>query len=295
MAKKGEKNKERKGGFRDLRKRYRLSVINERTFEERFSIHLTRLNVVAMIGAVFFVVAIITVGIIFLTPISELVPGHTTEESWKKTVHASNRADSLAAKLAVYERYMDHTLRILRGEVVSDSSDVALGQASSTDQLDLDPSMADSLFRDHYGKAEAYNIYQDEMGGDAGAELSSIFFFTPLRGVISSEFDPVNDHLGIDVLAPKDEAIKAVLDGTVVMATWTSSAGYVLQVQHPNDLLSVYKHNSVLLKKEGEKVKAGEAVAVIGDTGELTDGPHLHFELWYRGEPIDPQQHMVFD
>lgn len=294
MAKKGERKKDRRT-FRDLRKRYRLTVVNEQTFQERLSIRLSPLNVLALIGAIFLLVSLVAVLVIFFTPIRELVPGHTTEESWRKTLRIANRADSLEAKLRVYEAYAEHTRSILRGEVVSDSSSEAGEQASITERLDLNPSSADSIFRDEYGKAEAYNIYQGETGGDAGSGLSGIFFFTPLRGVISSTFDPVNAHFGVDVLAPKDEPIKAVLDGTVTMATWTSSFGHVLQIQHANNLVSVYKHNSVLLKKVGEKVKAGEAVAIIGNTGELTDGPHLHFELWYKGEAMDPQQHMVFD
>ena len=295
MAEKEKRNNEKKRRLRDLRKRFRLSIINEQTFQEKLSIRLNVLNVLAIAAAIFFVVSIITVGVVFLTPISELVPGHTDLQSWENTVHAAKKADSLMAKLRVYERYVDHTRRILSGEMVNDSSGMAQGQFGNTDDLDLDPSLADSIFRVYHEKAEAYNIQQGGSSGSHIGGLSGVVFFTPLRGAISSTFDPVNNHLGIDVVAPEDEAIKAVLEGTVVMAAWTSSAGYVLHIQHANDLLSVYKHNSVLLKKEGEKVKVGEAIAVIGDTGELTDGPHLHFELWYRGEAIDPQAHMVFD
>jgi len=295
MAKKDKKKKEGKRVLRDMRKRYRLLVINDQTFEERLSIRLSPLNIIALVAGTFLIVAAITAGTIFFTPISEMVPGYTDEQSWKNTMYAAAKADSLTERLRVYEQYVDHTSRIFAGGVVNDSAGLAPGQASSIDQMDLDPSVEDSLFRERYGQAEAYNIYQDDGGIRNREGLNAIFFFTPLRGAISSAFDPVSDHLGIDVVAPKDEAIKAALDGTVIMAAWTSSAGHVIQIQHANDLITVYKHNSVLLKSIGDKVKAGEAIAVIGDTGELTDGPHLHFELWYRGEPIDPEEHMVFD
>jgi murein DD-endopeptidase MepM/ murein hydrolase activator NlpD len=124
--------------------------------------------------------------------------------------------------------------------------------------------------------------------------LAGIFFFPPLRGIVTSTFDMKLDHFGVDVVAQANAAVKACLAGTVTLSSWTTDAGHVLQVQHPNDLISIYKHNSVLLKKVGDKVKAGEAIAIVGDSGELTSGPHLHFELWLDGTPVDPQAFMVF-
>ena len=295
MAGKGNNKNEKNRRLKNLRRRYRLLVINEQTFEERLSINLSPLNLVALVAGTFLIVAAITIAVIFFTPIREIVPGHTDVESWRNTVYAAAIADSLQERQRIYEQYVQDRARILNGEVISDSAAVGSSEPSSTIDMDLDPSSIESKFREKYGEQEAYNIYQEDAGAGQAIELSSIFFFTPLRGSISSHFDQVLDHVGIDIVAPKDEAIKATLDGTVVLATWTSSAGYVIQLQHSNDLISVYKHNSILLKEVGEKVKAGEAIAVIGDTGELTDGPHLHFELWYRGEALDPEEHMVFN
>ncbi|MFT3884416.1 MAG: M23 family metallopeptidase [Flavobacteriales bacterium] len=112
--------------------------------------------------------------------------------------------------------------------------------------------------------------------------------------MVTSTYDRQDGHFGVDIVTKADEAVKACLDGTVVLASWTSDAGYVMQVQHGNDLVSVYKHNAVLLKRAGDRVKAGEAIAIVGNSGELTTGPHLHFELWSHGEPLDPQAYMVF-
>jgi len=295
MAEKGNNKKEKKRRLKNLRRRYRLLVINEQTFEERLSINLSPLNLVAIVAGTFLIVSAITISVIFFTPIREIVPGHTDAESWRNTVHAAAIADSLQERQRIYEQYVRDRARILNGEVISDSATIWAAGSSSANDIDLDPTSVESAFREKYGEEEAYNIYQEDAGAGQVIELSSIFFFTPLRGAISSRFDRVSDHVGIDIVAPKDEAIKATLDGTVILATWTSSAGYVIQLQHVNDLISVYKHNSVLLKNVGEKVRAGEAIAVIGDTGELTDGPHLHFELWYRGEALDPEEHMVFN
>ena len=124
--------------------------------------------------------------------------------------------------------------------------------------------------------------------------VDNVLFFTPVKGVITQSFNHKNQHFGVDVVAKENEAIKAVLDGTVALSSWTSETGHVIAILHDNNLFSVYKHNSVLLKREGAKVSAGEAIAIIGNSGELTTGPHLHFELWHNNKPIDPEQYIVF-
>jgi murein DD-endopeptidase MepM/ murein hydrolase activator NlpD len=121
-----------------------------------------------------------------------------------------------------------------------------------------------------------------------------VFFFPPLRGIVTTTFDRSEGHYGIDVVTKADAAVKSCLDGTVTLASWTTDAGHVIQVQHRYNLVSLYKHNSTLLRKVGDRVKAGEAIAIVGNSGELTTGPHLHFELWLNGEPVDPQAYMVF-
>ena len=147
--------------------------------------------------------------------------------------------------------------------------------------------------RARVAREEAYSLNEGRGTADR-RELAGIFFFPPLQGIVTSKFDRRQDHFGIDVVSQADAAVKACLNGTVTLASWTTDAGHVLHVQHANDLVSIYKHNSVLLKKVGDKVKAGEAVAIVGDSGELTTGPHLHFELWLNGEAVDPEAYMVF-
>ncbi len=129
---------------------------------------------------------------------------------------------------------------------------------------------------------------------EAGSSPKSYYFFPPLKGYVTNEFEPRSDHFGIDVVAPENEPVKAVMDGVVIFSQWTSETGYVIGLQHGNNLLTLYKHNSVLLKKEGNFVKAGDAIAIIGNSGEQTTGPHLHFELWYNGQPINPRDYIVF-
>ena len=138
----------------------------------------------------------------------------------------------------------------------------------------------------------SYNLaFNDQL---TAPDISNFFFFTPIKGMVTSSFDLKKGHFGTDITAPKNEVIKSVLDGTVIIASWTSETGHVIQVQHPNNLISVYKHNSVLLKEVGEQINAGEEIAIIGESGELSSGPHLHFELWFNGNPINPEEFIVF-
>ncbi|MEM9023193.1 MAG: M23 family metallopeptidase, partial [Bacteroidota bacterium] len=161
------------------------------------------------------------------------------------------------------------------------------------DTIQLRRSVEDSLLRDEIESLERFNLYETS-GEGSSSDVNSFFFFTPLKGIVSAPFDARKGHHGVDVVAGENEAIKATLDGTVILATWTSETGHVIQVQHANNLVSIYKHNSVLLKKTNDKVKAGEAIAIIGESGENSTGPHLHFELWFNGQPIDPADYMVF-
>ena len=145
------------------------------------------------------------------------------------------------------------------------------------------------MLREYVEREDSYSLTDDKENIS-----KQIYFFAPLKGTITNEFDPSKEHFGIDVVAPKDEAIKATLDGTVVFAEWTVETGYVIQLQHANNIVSNYKHNSVLLKKVGDEVKAGDVIAIIGNSGELSSGPHLHFELWKEGKPINPKEFINF-
>ncbi len=279
--------------LKKLRSKYRLLLINDRTFEERFSIRLSRLNVLLLSLGLFTLHGLFVAALIVMTPLKRYIPGYTDQTMKYNAYRSALMADSLERSLEERDLYIANLRRVLSGEVAADSANLFRPTQSPPSANDLRPGLEDSLLRERIRQEERYALG----GGGATAKergLTGVYFFPPVRGVVTSSFDRAAGHFGIDVVTRKDEAVKATLDGTVVMATWTSDGGHVLQVQHRNDLVSVYKHNSVLLKKVGDKVKAGEAVAIVGDSGELTTGPHLHFELWLNGEPMDPQAYMVF-
>lgn len=284
----------RRRWLRKLRDRYRLLLINDSTFEERFSIRLNRLNVLLLgIGAFLLYGAFVTAVIVF-TPLKRYIPGYADQETKRNAYRSLVMADSLEQKLRDRDLYITNLRAVLSGEVKADSATLFAPLAEKPTLDDLRPGMADSLLRERVAREEAYSLKEGRVSTDR-KELAGIFFFPPLRGIVTSKFERKSDHFGIDIVSKADAAVKACLAGTVTIASWTTDAGHVLQIQHANDLVSIYKHNSVLLKKVGDKVKAGEAIAIVGNSGELTTGPHLHFELWLNGEPVDPQAYMVLE
>lgn len=206
------------------------------------------------------------------------------------------RADSLEENLKNKDLYLYNLKNIMDGkEVVAKLPEKPDSSTNKYSNISFSKSKEDSMLRVEVEKQDKYSIAaSDNSTGSTISSISSFLFFTPLKGMITNNFNPEEDHFGIDIVAAKDEAIKATLDGSVIFSEWILKTGYTIAIQHEGNLISVYKHNSALLKKEGDDVKAGEVVAIIGETGELSSGPHLHFELWYNGTPVNPRDYMVF-
>lgn len=284
----------RKGKWlRKLKDRYRLLLINDSTFEERFSMRLNRLNVLLLAVFAFAVYGAFVTATIVFTPLKRFIPGYADQETKRNAYRSLILADSLELKLRQRDLYIENLRLVLSGEAKADSTTLFAPLLTKPGAEDMLPSEADSLLRARIAKEEAYTLNEGRATADR-RELAGIYFFPPLRGIVTSTFDRRQNHFGLDIVAEADAAVKACLAGTVTLASWTTDAGHVLHVQHAHDLVSIYKHNSVLLRKVGDKVKAGEAIAIVGNSGELTTGPHLHFELWLNGEAVDPQAYMVF-
>ncbi|NNC84316.1 MAG: M23 family metallopeptidase [Flavobacteriales bacterium] len=281
-----------------LRDKYRLIIVSDNTYEERLSLKLSRLNVITIVATAVFIVSLIILLIIIYTPAKELIPGYSDAQAKREARKAIETAERLEADLSIREEYLDNVIRVLRGEMEVEevAMDTTRVNAETQEDLDFSISERDSALRIEVAAEDLYNLkFENAESRTAMSALSDLVFFTPLKGLVTSQYDIGTEHLGVDVVAPDNETIKAVLDGTVILATWTSQEGYVLGIQHSNDLVSFYKHNSVLLKKTGEQVEAGESIAVMGNSGEITDGPHLHFELWYKGDPLDPEEFIIFN
>lgn len=288
------KNKKNKNKFFErLRNKYRLLVINEATFDERLSFRLSPLNVISTIGLIVLLISGLTVLAIVYSPAKELIPGYPNDKIRKQSYHAATMADSLSIIVNQYRRYNQNLQLILSGQVPVDSFMMGSGREFTYENIKFTRSPEDSVLRERFEKEEQYNIVLNT-GTSTRRLRESLLFFPPVRGPISARFNVNENHLGIDITADKNEPILATLDGTVVLAIWTSEAGYIIEIMHKNNLLSVYKHNSVLLHQVGDRVTAGEAIAIIGNTGEITTGPHLHFELWHEGSPLNPEEYITF-
>lgn len=278
-----------------LRNKYRLVILNSVTFAERFSVELSPLNVIAVVGATFFLCAFIFISIIVFTPIKELIPGYSDHTLKEKVIQTSIKADSLQEELRKREFYVTNLLNILQGNPPQ-------GQPKDPSETEVDVndivftrSKEDSLLRARIESEERFGITPSAIDKSKERVLSQMTLFAPIRGTVTDSYDPEAGHYGTDIVSPiKNEAIKSAYNGTVVFASWTSDFGFVIQLQHQNDVITVYKHNSVLLKKVGDVVAAGDPIAIMGNTGELTTGPHLHFEIWHQGEPVDPEDYIIF-
>jgi len=292
--KEGKKSNARRRMLQKLRDRYRLMLINDSTFEERFSMRLNRLNVLLLGTAAFLLYGAFVTAVIVFTPLKRYIPGYADQETKRNAYRSLLLADSLERSIQERDLYIANLRAVLSGELPADSAALLAPLAKKPTAEDLEPGVTDSLLRERVAREEAFSVREGGVDTER-RELAGVFFFPPLRGIVTSRFERSKGHFGIDIVAKADAAVKACLSGTVTLASWTTDAGHVLQIQHGNDLVSVYKHNSVLLKKVGDKVKAGEAIAIVGSSGELTTGPHLHFELWLGGEPLDPQAYMVFE
>ena len=277
-----------------LQNKFRLVVMNVNTFEEKFSLVLSPLNVFTWGGLIVIVLVLLVSMMLAFTPLREYIPGYADVNTRRNATRAIMRSDSLNRVKDLNDRYLSNLFIILNGGV-PDSVGTTIEQdpEANYEMVQAGVSKEDSLLREEMEAQIRFSIPEGEEAGSPN-DISNFTFFSPLRGPLTAQFNLQEKHFGVDVVAPRNEAVKATLDGTVVIATWTAETGHVIQIQHENNLISVYKHNSVLLKSAGDRVKAGEPIAIVGESGELSTGPHLHFELWFNGRPIDPANYMVF-
>ncbi len=287
---------DRKKLIRKLKNRYRLVLMNDTTFDERFSAYLTPMNVIAVVALIFVVMAGLVISSIVFTPLKEYIPGYSDTNTRLNAMKAAVKADSLEQVQRAYMQYFENLQMILSGDPgkLDSTGQLAEGGMRTYEALDFSVSKEDRQLREQVESEEQYALTATAGLAADNIGLPGVFFFTPIRGTVSSSFDMASGHVGVDIIAEDGEAVKAVYDGTVVMASFTSDGGNVIHIQHPNNLLSVYKHNAALLKKVGDQVKSGQSVAIAGNTGEYTSGPHLHFELWYNGTPLNPQDFIAF-
>ena len=275
-----------------LKHKYRLIIYNDDTFEEVGFLRLSRLNLFSVIGSgLILLITAITVLIAF-TPIREFIPGYPDGNMRRNIITNVYKLDSLEHEIEIRDRYFESINTIIRGETMM-SFENAQDTSVKYEEISFDKSEHDSLLRQQIEEEELSNLSVLANTSNK-TDFSSIHFYPPVKGLVTNAFNPNENHFGTDIVTASNKVVVATLDGTVIIANWTLETGYVVQIQHEHNLISIYKHNSELLKKVGNHVTAGEAIAIIGNSGELTSGPHLHFELWHNGTSIDPEDYIAF-
>ncbi|WP_142784492.1 M23 family metallopeptidase [Changchengzhania lutea] len=286
-----DKKKEPKKIKRKLLDKYRLVILNENTFEERLSFKLTRLNVFVLVSLSALILVGITYAIIALTPLREYIPGYSSTALKRQATELSYKTDSLQQVINVNDLYYNSIKQVLKGNVsATDINKDSIIEAVKLEasQVDLRPIAEDSLLRDKIDKEDKYNLFE------SATSSTNFILFPPVNGTISETYNVKDRHYAVDIIVAEDTPIKATADGIVIFSEWTASTGYVIILEHSYGLISVYKHNAALTKEQGDLVKAGEVIATAGNTGELSTGPHLHFELWNDGYPINPTNFIDF-
>ena len=273
-----------------LLSKYRLVILNDNTFEEKISFNLTRLAVFVISGFSIIALIALTTVLIAFTPLREYIPGYSSTKLKNDAIKLTNKADSLEIALQINKKQLNSIRKVLTGNVfpLDSLNETKENVTNDEDFVSIPTSIEDSLLREKVAREDKYNLLKGEQ------QKVNFVLFPPVKGSISEGFKPEDKHFAVDVVVAVGTAVKSVSDGRVIFAEWTADTGYVVIIEHANKLLSVYKHNSSVNKSQGDYVKTGEVISFSGATGELTTGPHLHFELWSDGHALDPTNFIAF-
>lgn len=277
--------------WKRIRFKYKLSFINESTLEEVWAFHLSQLSVFISIGVFAFSLIAVTAIIIIMTPIRNYLPGYLDVEVRKEIMDNALRVDSLDRMIQIQDLYLRNVTQIISGKIDLDSIRQVDSLARADANYEIPRSKEEQEYVKEFEEEEKYNLTVLNVNQ---SPVEGLFFYRPVKGEISSRYQTDIGHFGIDIAASPKESVMATLDGTVVYTGYDPEQGNVIQIQHKNGFISVYKHNELLLKEPGQSVVAGEAIALVGNSGSFSSGSHLHFELWFNGKSVNPEDYIVF-
>ena len=246
--------------FKNFKSKFKIVIIHPDTYEEKGGFNMSKMKITNMIIIYSLILIALTTCLIFFTSLRELIPGYTDATLDRRVYNMEHRADSIEEVFRQKDQYIENLKRIISDENMEFDS-IGMPSVSSSNTI----SLVDQLF------------------------------FVPINGLVTNHFNADKKHYGVDVVAQADAVIKATADGTVVFADWSYEGGYIIGIQHHSNILSVYKHNATIMCREGDMVKAGDAIAVLGGGGSTSTGPHLHFELWFKGTPLNPEDYISFE
>ncbi|PDH53752.1 MAG: peptidase M23 [Cryomorphaceae bacterium MED-G11] len=273
-----------------LSERFHILLVNEKTLEKRKLFSSSSINLAASSLFAFLLLLSTSFILIYITPLKEYFRGYTSIELRENAVENSMKLDSLESLYISQSKYIKSLKDLLSGNISFEDLDQNTENTESN-SLELEivkTNLDDSLLRALVDEEDKYNAF------DLEGERFTTVLFPPVKGGLSSGFDYESKHYGVDIAMPENSPVHSISEGIVVFAEWTSETGFVIILEHLNGLTSIYKHNSSIIKTQGDRIETGEIIAFTGNTGSLTTGPHLHFELWYRGEPVDPESYIEF-
>lgn len=276
-----------------LTNKFRFSIFNDTTHEELFSFKGSGILSVITILLVVILLAGSVTALISFTSLREFIPGYPSAESRRTLIQNTIKLDSLQNEVNLWRLQLSNIQRIVTGkEPIQIDSILSIAQYKDSMLANTEAfSKGDSLLRATVLKEEQFNL---SAHSNKIEQIEGLHFFPPVRGMITQEYSTAINHPYIDIAAPENSVVSSVLDGTVILADYNDQNGYIIQIQHDNNLISIYKHNAKLLKKVGDKVSAGSPISLVGNTGKLSTASHLHFELWYKGKPVNPTDYIKF-
>ena len=281
------KNKKQKNNsINKLTRSYKVVVSSEDTFEERLSFSTNKFNVFLVLSLYSIILIAFTISVVFFTQIREMVPGYSSSDLLTQAIYLTKKTDSLEKELELNNTFYKSIENVLSGKTEQIIYKDTLALSNEKDNIDFQAVLTnaeDSILRKYVEEEDKFNLTKNEL------VIENKMFVSPVKGQITQKFDPLNNHFALDILVDTGTPVKSILEGKVIFSEWSVDTGHVLIIDHGDDIISVYKHNSKVLKTQNNFVKAGEVIAYSGNQGTLSTGPHLHFELWKNGTPINPE------
>ena len=278
--------KQKKNSINKLTRSYKVVVSSEDTFEERLSFSTNKFNVFLVLSLYSIILIAFTISVVFFTQIREMVPGYSSSDLLTQAIYLTKKTDSLENELELNNTFYKSIENVLSGKTEQIIYKDTLALSNEKDNIDFQAVLTnaeDSILRKYVEEEDKFNLTKNEL------VIENKMFVSPVKGQITQKFDPLNNHFALDILVDTGTPVKSILEGKVIFSEWSVDTGHVLIVDHGDDIISVYKHNSKVLKTQNNFVKAGEVIAYSGNQGTLSTGPHLHFELWKNGTPINPE------
>ena len=278
--------KENKGFFKKLFNDYKVVVSSEDTFEEKFAFKASKINVFVLMLVYSVILISFTISIVFFTQLRELVPGYSSSDLLNRAIYLTQKTDSLERQIELNNKFYKSIEDVLSGKTDEfiERDNIPIDSSLNDKNLfSISPNSEDSILRNYVDSQDKFNLTKNEL------VIENKMFFSPIKGDITQTFNFEENHFAIDIAADIGTPVKSILDGKILFSEWSVDTGYVIIVDHGDNIVSVYKHNSKSLKEQNDFVQAGEVIAYSGNQGSLSSGPHLHFELWKNGTPIDPE------